>query len=871
MAPTRTTEREPPDGSEPKARRKPGRAPVSCAECRRLKLRCDRKVPCETCTKRGCAALCPNGSLPTTKGPKKSAADVQQLKKKVEQLEAALRKLQAAVSDEPHPLLADDGDSGAAQRATPHANQSSDESSKASGSTNGSSPPSSSDATSQSDDDGDVESDLTDAFGTLTMGTRGEARYFGQTSRSEYLIHAPERQAAYETPKLPRLTNITVDEANKELDVFCTSEHVLDEAVRCLPPIDLTMHLCEIFFAFSKFMWYPAPKQYIINELIPNIYYPTDAPYCHVTKKHGLAMMLMILALGTLFDLNMPPYAAEAHEYYLFARVCLRWAPPAFDTTLTSIQTLIYMSIYLELSDCEPAHTGSQKAWMQIRQAVSMGQSIGLHVNSSKWQLDPVAAAKRGRIFWQLFHYDTFFSFGLGRPPSINMAYVDCGIPTAEEAIVNDPDDRDSANFHVWVWQFAKLKQDIMAAAFGAKTPTYATIVELDRRVRDFPIPPELRLPCDNTKPGSPSVAESMQRVFVAMSMETTLLNLHRPYFSLAVKDASEDPLRHRYGPSVMAVYRSTWRILNAVHPTYLVAPVIVARCGFIWSHCLACAILLCLLITRAPKSSPAGPCLAELQKLCALFEEAATQSQVASNNLEVVRKLLKQAQAAMTSAHADGDAAAVATELDRLGGKTQLIHTANAEQWRMYCHWKLRRENNPGAVGADAYAGGGTEPRLFDPCALDGLARALRAGNGNVDGLVDRNGNVYPDRGPHAAGLSGVTAPPPPVGAEYLHRYPGGGVPVPPVGVTRAAPLNDGGGQVGDMPFNFAAGEFAGMSQADMSAMLDYDVAAAMLDPAVCGGPQAAGAYPSTEWLQPPNVGDAEATWQSLVAQLGI
>ncbi|KAF8274307.1 hypothetical protein EI94DRAFT_1714116 [Lactarius quietus] len=49
----------------PRQRRKPGRVPVSCAECRRLKLRCDRKVPCETCTKRGCAAICPNGSLAT--------------------------------------------------------------------------------------------------------------------------------------------------------------------------------------------------------------------------------------------------------------------------------------------------------------------------------------------------------------------------------------------------------------------------------------------------------------------------------------------------------------------------------------------------------------------------------------------------------------------------------------------------------------------------------------------------------------------------------------------------------------------------------------------------------------------------------------
>ena len=51
--------------------------------------------------------------------------------------------------------------------------------------------------------------------------------------------------------------------------------------------------------------------------------------------------MWMIFALGTLFDLDSPPSAAEAHEYYLLARLSLRFAPPAHDTTLTSIQTMV--------------------------------------------------------------------------------------------------------------------------------------------------------------------------------------------------------------------------------------------------------------------------------------------------------------------------------------------------------------------------------------------------------------------------------------------------------------------------------------------------------------------------------------------------
>lgn len=62
---------------------------------------------------------------------------------------------------------------------------------------------------------------------------------------------------------------------------------------------------------------------------------------CHVAKKHGIALLCMIFALALLFDTNMPPYAAEAHEWYLIARIALRWAPPAYDTTLASLQALV--------------------------------------------------------------------------------------------------------------------------------------------------------------------------------------------------------------------------------------------------------------------------------------------------------------------------------------------------------------------------------------------------------------------------------------------------------------------------------------------------------------------------------------------------
>ncbi|KAK0442545.1 hypothetical protein EV421DRAFT_2019376 [Armillaria borealis] len=47
---------------------KRSRGEVSCAERRRLKIKCDKQIPCQSCQRRGCVSLRPNG-LPCTGVP----------------------------------------------------------------------------------------------------------------------------------------------------------------------------------------------------------------------------------------------------------------------------------------------------------------------------------------------------------------------------------------------------------------------------------------------------------------------------------------------------------------------------------------------------------------------------------------------------------------------------------------------------------------------------------------------------------------------------------------------------------------------------------------------------------------------------------
>ncbi|KAI0778886.1 hypothetical protein BD413DRAFT_512633 [Trametes elegans] len=617
--------------------------------------------------------------------------------------------------------------------------------------------------------------------GTLTLGLRGETRFFGQTSRSE----APERLSASDVI-LPRLSSAMADEANKELDVPLRNAEIATELMKLLPPLSQACQLCETFIEFGKFAWYPLPRRFIFDDIISVIYHT--------------------------------PHNGEKCNYYLLSRIALRFAPPAHDTTLTAIQTMIYMTQYLEMSDCEPAHTGSHKAWMQIGQAVKLGHSV--YVSSSRWRLGKDAALKRNQVFWQLFMQDTWLSFGFGRPPSINLDFVDCEVPKEPDVVVTDQDQRE-AGFHVWTWQYTKLLYSIMTSAFGAKAPNYAKVMELDRKVRDFPVPAALRIQCGQVENPPPTTALHAQRALATLLKETTLLNLHRPYFSQALNDMPEDPLRHRYGPSVMAIYRSAWRIFASARCSFKTIPSIASRVGIIWSHSLSGAIVMCLLVTRAPSSNLAKCSMNELEKLCDLFEEAASMSQIASNNLDVMRKLRKQAHDAMNKAHAAEEAALIHSELDRLGGKTHLI--CPTEERPMPCG---KYDHAARAAAELAACEATVQPDMIHPTIM----QDLRAFDGVPIDVDDASGRV-----PHFNLDFPSTAFPNPQQAEF--------------------PLFP--------DFDFASPAGASTSSGTPSSGAAPTPAAMTADP---------WAHPMQAALDPPpGVPVLDATWQAFVEQLGF
>lgn len=65
---------------------------------------------------------------------------------------------------------------------------------------------------------------------------------------------------------------------------------------------------------------------------------------------------------------------------------------------------------------------------------------------------------------------------------------------------------------HTWTWQYTRLLHNVMTTAFGARLPPYSTILELDRKIRDFPVPKYLQPNCDVAEDPPPSPELTMQR-----------------------------------------------------------------------------------------------------------------------------------------------------------------------------------------------------------------------------------------------------------------------------------------------------------------------------------------------------------------------
>ncbi|EKM81408.1 hypothetical protein AGABI1DRAFT_125799 [Agaricus bisporus var. burnettii JB137-S8] len=599
------------------------------------------------------------GSLSTGQGTRFVLAATEHLHQRithlttrVRQLEDALAALQAQLSSDPHPLLADDlladthDDDPAPMLEDPTATQ------------------------------------VIDAFGTLSISTHGISRFFGPTGGSESLLLAQIDPAVNPaSAPLPTDSHTLLP----ELALFSQSfpftpmgqpadvEHLIKSH---LPPWNRAVALADTYFEQVSWIFHGVTQLQLKDDMLPVIYdKQKPIPGEDYSSPHDLALLFMIFAMGALVQAE--PSNAQGEHFHQLARAALALQPILEKPSIVTIQTLHLMSIYNAMSGSDlKSETSMEMTWSLITLASHLSQTIGLHRDSARWGLSPKMVQRRRILFWDLFVADVWQSLNTGRPPSFSLPYVDCAFP-----LQYNESDESEAGFEVWQFRFAsECVAEVTSRTLTAEAPSYATIMELDRKVRDFPLPEGLSNPSKN------DIGASFQRCVLDHIKETVLMYMHRSFFAQAMIEQPLNPLKSAYAPSFTAAYRAALTILKSIDEQFNLFPNSCSRFWTMWTFAFTAAVIFGTVVTRGPRSPLAQSAMAELEQALVLFTKASKYSIRALKSLPVLTRLAEKARYALANAKASsaGDGwsnlPGEHDELSIFAGHTRFVSAAKGE-----------------------------------------------------------------------------------------------------------------------------------------------------------------------------------------------
>ncbi|KAI6096181.1 fungal-specific transcription factor domain-containing protein [Pisolithus croceorrhizus] len=618
---------------------KRNRGAISCAECRRLKLKCDKTVPCSSCKRRGCSTICPNGSLTTGQGTRFVLADTEQLHDKVSrmsdrirQLEDALAILQSSVSPgKQHPLLSRDLLS---VKSSIEFHAAAEEDTIATGNANA-----------------DNCSHNIEAFGTLALRDDGAATFYGPSAGSESLLIGETAEAS-----LPFVTGDLLHDLPKKGTL--NLDYLLHNH---LPPWERAHRLSELYLSQASWFFGPVTRQQLMEECLPSWYggaaglsplgpaISASEPGAERFNKgpHDLALLFAVFCLGALMDDALPSSPdnedEEARMYAELTKAALNLEPVL--ERPPSVATVQALALLAMTQGALGGDNSVEGMWSTMGLATRMAQSIGLHRDCARWRLPPSEVQKRRALFWELYITDCWQALATGRLATFHLPYVDCKLPSDPDANIND-DGSVVPSFPAWR---ANLAHDCVSAVVqhiqAAKVPKYSDITELDRKIRDMELPIYTQRPPD----AGAGLEETMKYYMPSNYRNMTLLYVHRCFFAEAVSSNPANPMKSPYAPSFLAGYRSSWEFLASLRTQYDHHPAQIARLWCIWSHAFSSAVVLSSVVThttsKGARSKITSAALAEFRRAVDLFKDASTYGSRAGKFLPILQRLLQKAE----------------------------------------------------------------------------------------------------------------------------------------------------------------------------------------------------------------------------------
>ncbi|KZT39029.1 hypothetical protein SISSUDRAFT_1046229 [Sistotremastrum suecicum HHB10207 ss-3] len=673
---------------------------LSCSECRRLKLKCDRKWPCQSCIKRGCASICPNGSLTPGQSNRFILHGSEQLHRKIHEMSQRISALEDALTilqtekdpTSQHPLLGEEllriklppdtqsavDDYGAKDKNIPSLNSTSTTTSTGGAGGNGGGGEPKDSGTS---DASDVEGTLAGELGTLTLGSDGRMNYLGKTAKIEFILHQPgddeeaeaeaersptrqgSRHQSPETPfaapsppssKPPDLPDDIIKVSESFIfSVPKDSELKITDLYAYLPPISRAWNLCELYFNHASWFYSPITKDEFIEETFSPVYRLTGSLSTTPTLAnsseegrpgpHELALLFQVFAIGALTDLALPPLNGESDKYQTLSRAALCIEPPWDGCTIPLVQT-IHLMLYANIMWEQTLIP--EVAWVLMGSLAKFAHSLGLHRDPAKWNLGPKETQRRRLVFWELYAMDSWQSLGFGRPPSFSASHVDVQIP--------EDDVTDAKGNHIHARTFIYYRncfvRDCIRAVidhtYQIKPFRYASVLELDKKVREYDFG-TLFKESDNALP---TIGIFMQKHLMSCTREFALLYVHRSFFTRSLTQHPNDPLQSTYAPSVLATFRCAVALLQVVKMLFTKNPTFIGRFSLPWTYVVTTAVVTGSIVARGPRSSLAPVAYQQLNMALELFQAASVYSRRSLHALPILHRLKQRADQAINA-----------------------------------------------------------------------------------------------------------------------------------------------------------------------------------------------------------------------------
>ncbi|KIJ25344.1 hypothetical protein M422DRAFT_273719 [Sphaerobolus stellatus SS14] len=665
---------------------------ISCAECRRLKVKCDRVFPCSSCRKRGLAALCPNAAL-NTRQRKSHTSTLASLnpqsnteyRDRIEELEEALRILQAQVSSEPHPLLDEELRIGESE---------------------------------------DVD-ELNEALGTLTIDPEsGKSSFFGQSGGMESLYH---NELVEETDQVRSFWSLDPfdplrDTTLNPLLPSMPNESLFEYLESQLPEPLRAWTLCETYYSNAAWLYTCIPRETFQNTILVPVYSTTPPSLRNARLTHtDMAILFMIFAMGTMVELPSQSETSDSAEatdnekrsarYHHLARGALTAGPSTLEEpTISGIRCLFLMSYYQTLLD---RPNTPNIVWSLLSAALAQASNIGLHRDPGGWNMDPPLIEERRNLFWELNLAASFqgmelwpykpmlsrpkiyyLALGLGRPPAMTVQFSDCEVGA-------DPEQKKESRGrikHGYEYRrnlfTATILGEVRDLVLSVKQ-RYSDVLNLDRRIRDvaeelfggevggLSVGPEILK--------GPDRPATMRKFYMMAAKEILIMYLHRRYFVRVCSGPSEDLATSKYSPSFFASFRSAQTIIRLMRSLLILEPQLPSRFGFFWNHTLASAIFVGSVVIHHPQSILAEEAMEYLENVLGQLRQWATQTGGSRayrpmRALQIVMKLREKAHLSLTQPEAVQEALKhTDPALIALGGYSRIVES------------KSRRRNSPG------------------------------------------------------------------------------------------------------------------------------------------------------------------------------